>query len=84
MVNPSDSVNPKVPPSKPPSINGPQNQANNWNPAPLTWMGMQFDQEDTKKLWTVITQTVATAIQRDSARWKKTLKKLRKSLTGES
>lgn len=48
-----------------------------WSPKPLNWLGMHFDEEQTKKLWDTITQTIGNQINHDKAKALEALKKLR-------
>jgi hypothetical protein len=50
-----------------------------WRPKPLKWMGMSFNTEQTKQLWSTISQTIGQAIQKDRDRMVAASKKLQKS-----
>ena len=50
-----------------------------WTPKPLTWLGMTFDSQQTKQLWSTISQSIGQAIQKDKERAVEAIKKLGKS-----
>jgi hypothetical protein len=50
-----------------------------WTPKPLTWLGMSFDAQQTKQLWSTISQSIGQAIQKDKERAVEAIKKLGKS-----
>jgi hypothetical protein len=64
-------------PKPPPSLSNTEFKA--WNPPPLNWMGMKFNEEQTKQLWMTISQTVGQAIQKDRDRMIEASKRLRRS-----
>ncbi len=76
------NLNPDDSPLKGPnpiSDSQPAAPSKTWNPKPLNWMGMSFNSEQTKQLWSVISQTIAQAIQKDRDRAVAAIKKLGKS-----
>lgn len=46
---------------------------------PLKFLGMQFDEEETKKFWNIIIQMVNSQIQKDKAKGVKAIKNFGKS-----
>jgi hypothetical protein len=36
-----------------------------WDAKPLTFLGMHFDSQESKKLWTILEQSIARQIQKD-------------------
>lgn len=50
-----------------------------WNPKPMTWLGMKFDAEQTKQLWSTISQSIGQAIEHDKQKAIEASRKLRKS-----
>jgi hypothetical protein len=52
--------------SQPPAPpKGTEAKGSGWNPPPMTWLGMKFDEEQTKKLWNIITQNICNQINAD-------------------
>jgi hypothetical protein len=49
-----------------------------WNPKPMTWLGMHFDVDQTKKLWNIISQNIGDQINREKQRALKAIRRLRK------
>ncbi len=47
-----------------------------WHPKPLKWLGMTFDSDQTKKLWSIISQNISSAIDHDKAQAIKAIKKM--------
>jgi hypothetical protein len=77
-INPDNS--PLKGPTPTPSPSAPKAPEGSWNPPPLTWMGMKFDEQQTKQLWNTITQSIGRAIQHEKDRMVAASKKLRKSM----
>lgn len=83
MVDQPNPVGPNAPTPKVPSNTPTNSSSDNWNPPPLTWMGMHFNADETKKLWTTIMQSVSTEIQREEKRMKEANRRLRRSIEGK-
>lgn len=50
---------------------------------PMTFLGMYFDADEAKKLWTIISNTINNQISHDQARALKAIKKLKKAEQGD-
>jgi len=72
-VNPS-SQGPNAPEN--PQQSAPKSGGGGWNPKPLKWMGMQFDEEQTRKLWNIIIQNICNQINADKQKAVDAIKKM--------
>ncbi len=74
-VNPNPSNNNRVgsnAPSEPPKESG-----KGWDSSSgMNWLGMHFNQKETKQLWSIISQNIGNQIKKDQDRAVKALKKL--------
>ncbi|MDE3045876.1 MAG: hypothetical protein KGJ02_04450 [Verrucomicrobiota bacterium] len=69
-INPPDGTSPTQP--TPPS----SGSHKEWNPPPLTWMGMTFDSAEAKQLWNIISQNVNNQISHDKDKALEALRRL--------
>lgn len=72
-IDPTSSSSPAP---KEPSSSG-ENKAGSFEYKPMTFLGMQFNADEAKKLWTVILQNVSLQIEKEKAHSLKALKKLK-------
>lgn len=82
----SPDVNPNAQPPKPgmessktqpkTAFNASQKKHEGWA-KPMHWLGMDFTAEQAKQLWTIISQSISTQIQKEQQRAIKALRKLR-------
>ena len=80
MSIPSDPNSSVPPPGTPSSENlPPMPMTGSYQYQPMTFLGMQFDAEQTKKLWECILQTVSSQIAKDKAKSIKAIRNFGKS-----
>lgn len=72
-VNPS-SQGPNAPQNSQQSNQ--QSSGGGWNPKPMKWLGMQFDEEQTRKLWNIIIQNICNQINTDKQKAVDAIKKM--------
>lgn len=77
MATPIDP-NSSNPPASPASGMSPMGMTGKYQFQPMTFLGMEFDPEQTKKLWDVILQSVSAQIEKDKKQAIKTIRNLGK------
>lgn len=70
-VSPDSSSSNPVTPSTP---SGPNLMTGGYQYQPMTFLGMSFDAEQTKKLWECILRAVSRQIEKDSEKAKKSIR----------
>ncbi len=73
-IDPNSSVPPPAAPGASKSANVPTPMTGSYQYQPMTFLGMQFDAEQTKQLWESILKSVSSQIDKDK---KKSLKAIR-------
>lgn len=63
-------------PSTPPKGSEAKANGSGWNPPPLSWLGMKFDEAQTKKLWNMITQNICNQINADKQKAIEAIRKM--------